>query len=350
MNRKNNTKQKFHLDKRTILSVLLIISLYHSFIAVVFLFFSQIGLLDKAGGVFVFCLVLCLNALISTTVTYFVSRKMFKDLKTLSFSMDRVAKGDFSEKVDLKSSPEMAHLSQSFNKMVNELSAIEILKADFISNFSHEFKTPIASIKGFVRLLKEKDIPDEEKEKYIDIILGEIDRLSDLANSTLTLSKLKAQNGPEQIDIVNGEAVMGDVLMLMEKQICEKEINIVPDFDTVIMQTDGNMLKQLCINLLSNAIKFTPEKGYINLLVKQKDGMAIFTFADTGIGMSESVKEHIFDNYYQGDSSHATKGYGLGLAIAKKIVDLLGGDIQVTSEIGAGSIFTVSIPLQLNIA
>ncbi|MBR2984119.1 MAG: HAMP domain-containing histidine kinase [Clostridia bacterium] len=299
---------------------------------------------------FVVCLVLCLNALISTSITYFVSRKMFKDLKTLAFSMDKVATGNFSEKVALSSSPEMKKLSQSFNKMVQELSAIEILKADFISNFSHEFKTPIASIRGFVKLLKERDISDEEKDKYVDIILCEIDRLGDLANSTLSLSKLKAQSGPEQIDIVNGEEVLGEALILMEKQICEKEINVFLDFDPVILKTDGNMLKQLCLNLLSNAVKFTNEKGDIYLSVKQKDEVAVFTFKDTGIGMSEEVKEHIFDNYYQGDSSHSTKGYGLGLAIAKKIIDLLGGDIQVISEEGKGSTFTISIPLQLEVA
>lgn len=212
--------------------------------------------------------------------------------------------------------------------MAQELENTELLRSDFINNFSHEFKTPIVSLRGFAKLLKNHDLTNKERDEYLDIIIHESWRLSQLASNVLNLSKI------ENLSILND---MG-------------EFNLSEEIRLSVLLLEGKWQKkglenQVWINLMDNAIKFSHENGKIEMkLAKQKDCVK-FILQDHGCGMSPEVKDHIFDRFYQGDVSHTTAGNGLGLTVVKKIVELHQGQLTVNTEEGTGTVFLVTLPV-----
>lgn len=276
------------------------------------------------------------------TVLY---RRRLKEITILSEGIQKIASGDFNGKIQSNKKESLYQVYEDFNKMCDELRSVQILRNDFLNSYSHEFKTPIASINGFASLLLEKDLSAEEQQEYLKIIVEESARLSNLASNTVLLSKLSSQQivtDTEKYDL--GEQLRQCSIILSQNWL-DKKIEFEGDFQTVFFVGNKELTQHLWLNILSNAVKYTPIGGEISVKVYQEETYAVVVVADTGEGMDEKTKKHLFDPYYQGDSSRSEQGLGLGLAISKRIVELYNGTISVKSEKTIGSEFTVKLPL-----
>lgn len=239
----------------------------------------------------------------------------------------------------------MFPLYQSFNSMVKELKIIEILRTDFISHFSHEFKTPIVSIKGFANLAKSENISKEERDEYLNIIINEIDRLVTLSNQTLLLTRLESIEIVVDKELYNLDEQIRQSILLLQNQWEEKNINLKIDLEKVKISSNKDLLQQLWINILNNSIKYSYDGGNIHVVLKEKDENSIqVIIKDNGIGIDDETLKHIFTKFYQVDSSRKTEGLGLGLSIVKIIIDLCEGSIDVKSEKGKGTTFFITLP------
>lgn len=284
------------------------------------------------------------SIVIGTVIALLFSSKPLKPIRTIIDAIDRIAGGDYSVRIELGNSEEFRTLSEKFNHMAQELGSVEMLRTDFVNNFSHELKTPITSIRGFAKMLKYEDVTEAERNEYLDIIISESERLCDLSTNVLTLSKFEQQTILTDVTPFNLTEQIRQTVALLYSRWSEKKLEIVFDAEDFIYSGNREMLGQVWINLLDNAIKFSSEGGTITLTVGTgADGLCI-SCADQGVGMSPETAAHIFDKFYQGDASHKTKGNGLGLSIAKRIVELHGGSINVESKPGAGSAFVVTFP------
>ena len=259
----------------------------------------------------------------------------------------RVAKGDFSVQLPMEDGRgEMGDLVRSFNRMTRELGGIEMFRSDFINSFSHEFKTPIVSIRGFARQLQRDDITDEERREYATIIADESTRLANLATNILLLSKLENQQIVTEKTAFRLDEQLRSCILLLEKQWEQKHLELVIDLEEVTCYGNAEMLSQAWVNLINNAIKFTPEGGTIGISLVAVDDTATVQVSDTGIGMDRETQQHIFEKFYQGDKSHHGEGNGLGLAMVKRIIALSRGKITVDSVKGKGTTFTVQLPVK----
>lgn len=310
----------------------------------------QAGLIDMSNpepirGVYV---LLYISLFLGVVIAALLSRRSVRPIRDMMEATDKVAKGDFSAEVRAKGSIvfELDALAASFNKMVQELRGIETLRSDFVRNFSHEFKTPIASISGFAKLLKKGDLSEADKQDYLDSIIQESERLVGLSSSILNLSKV------ENIEIVSeksayrlDEQVRLAILML-EPKWNTRNLNLELALDDEIeIYSNKNLIQQVWINLLDNAIKHSNSGGTLKVGLWQCGGDAVFRLEDQGCGMSKETMRRMFDKFYQGDASRTTAGNGLGLTLVKRIVDLCEGSIEVESELNRGSIFTIRLPL-----
>ena len=267
-------------------------------------------------------------------------------LKRLIHAMGEVKKGNFKVQVTIEKEPrsEMGNLIASFNEMVRELDGIELFRSDFINNFSHEFKTPVVSIRGFARQLEKGDLSPEEQREYAKIIAEEADRLSILSTSILELSKLENQRIVTEKTEFYLDEQLRQCILLQENDWTAKNIEIIPELEEVLFYSNEEILSHVWTNLIHNAIKFTPENGSIRITLRADEKSVTVTVSDTGIGMTEEVREHIFEKFYQGDTSRHRVGYGIGLTMAHRATTLCGGTITVESAPGAGSTFTVTLP------
>lgn len=279
-----------------------------------------------------------------------VNLYFFNPIKDLLDVTNRVAHGDFSVQLkekkkkngEIKKS-EMSMLTHHFNVMVNELDKNKTLKSDFVTNVSHEFKTPLANIKGHAELIK--SCSDKARvDEYCDDIISAVSNLTELTSNILRLSKLENHAILQPNDFRLDEQIRQAIIVL-ESKWSEKNINLNIDLDEVTIFYDEALFCQVWQNLISNAIKFTEDNGEINIMLKKYDDEAVFTIRDNGIGMSEEVKGHIFDKFYQGDTSRAKEGNGLGLALVKKILDNSRCSIELESKECEGATFTVRIPI-----
>ncbi|MGN1406636.1 MAG: ATP-binding protein [Erysipelotrichaceae bacterium] len=287
-----------------------------------------------------------LVALELTAYTRYQLKKNYEEpMISFAKATSRVAQGDFSVYVPpLHTKDKQDYIDvmfADFNKMVEELGSIETLKTDFFSSVSHEFKTPLAVIQNNAELLK-KNIIEEE---YIDNILYASKRLSNLITNMLKLNKLEKQviqAVPVKFDLCKQ---LSESIIQFEKNWDDKNIDLIVDMeDRVFISSDEELLSLVWTNLLSNAIKFTPVNGKISVTETSDENSISVTICDSGCGMNEETLKHIFDKFYQGDSSHATQGNGLGLSLVHRILVLLDGEIHVDSELDKGSSFTVKLP------
>ena len=273
-------------------------------------------------------------------------------VQRLAEAAQQVAEGDFSIYVPTMHTAEnkdyLDRLIDDFNKMVAELGSMETLKTDFFANVSHEFKTPLAGLQNNAMLLQRKNISEEERQECADAIVESTRRLSDLISNMLKLNKLEKQTivpKAEPYDLC--EQLCECVIQfddLMEKKDIEFEADLE---DQAVIAADQDLMELVWNNLLSNAVKFTPTGGSIVLRQHtDADGIKV-SVSDTGCGMDENTQKKIFEKFYQGDTSHATEGNGLGLALVLRVLHLLDCQISVQSELGKGSVFTVHIPLKL---
>lgn len=260
----------------------------------------------------------------------------------------RIIEGDFSARVAPPNrwfnDDRFSEIVDCFNRMAQELSSVETLRTDFISNVSHEMKTPLAVMQNYGLLLQAPDLEDADRMEYARGVVDGSRRISDMIGNVLKLNKLENQQiFPEAQRYDLGEQLCEALLQfesLWERESIEIETDIA---EGVIVHADQNLLELVWNNLLSNAFKFTPSGGKVTLSLQATADAAIVKVQDTGCGMSAETGAHIFEKFYQGDASHATAGNGLGLALVKRIVDIIGGEIHVESALGKGSAFTVKI-------
>lgn len=284
-------------------------------------------------------LVVCL--VLGSGVTSLISRIFMSPIKKLCKAMERVADGDFSVHLDTESSSkEIREVSSGFNMMVNELAATEILQTDFVSNVSHEFKTPINAIEGYSMLLNGSDNLDEEQQRYVEKILFNTRRLSSLVGSILLLSKLENQSIPTNQSRYRLDEQIRQSVVALEPAWASKDIEFDVDLDSIEYMGNETMMRHVWDNLIGNAIKFDPQGGMVRIRLKKGEEGIVFTVDDSGPGISEEEKKHIFDKFYQGDSSHKEEGNGLGLSLVKKILTAENGSIRA-ENIPGGCRFTV---------
>lgn len=285
-------------------------------------------------------------ALIFTAVDI-VRRKIMVDAPVgrILKGVNSIASGDFSVKLQ-PSHPygrydEFDEIMENINVLAAELSNVEIFRNDFIANVSHEIKTPLAVIQSYAAALGDNALTAEKRREYAATLVQASRRLSNLVSNILKLNKLENQQISPRYETVNvGESLRLHILEL-EETFEKNGQELDCDIDDIVMPADISLLEIVWNNLISNAIKFTPRGGSIFISLKDEGDFATLTVKDTGCGMDAATGERIFDKFYQGDASHSKEGNGLGLALVKKVVDILGGEISVKSKIGQGSVFAV---------
>ena len=287
-----------------------------------------------------------LITLIFGTIDYIRRRIMVnRPVNIITDAAERIMQGDFSVRVAPMHGAGMEGFNQigtAINKMAQELSGTETLRTDFIANVSHELKTPLAVMGNYATMLQRPGITTEEKNEYAKAISEAARKLAQLITNILKLNKLENQQifpQPQEFDL--GEQLC-ESLLGFEEAWEAKNLEIETDIaDDVRIKSDPELLSLVWNNLISNAVKFTPEGGKIGVSLKTDGNLVTVAVRDTGCGMTPQVGQHIFEKFYQGDTSHATQGNGLGLALVKRVIDILGGEIGVQSVYGQGSTFTV---------
>lgn len=285
--------------------------------------------------------------IIATVLTLYISRYILSPVEQLSDASKKVAHGDFTVQIPLDSdSDELNVTISNFNSMVRELRSIETLRDDFIANVSHEFKTPLSAIEGYAMLLQEKNLGDKEREECARKILQSTARLNDLTGNILLLSKLDNQNYPQENTTFSLDEQIRQAILMFESVWTKKQIDIDCDMPDVSFVGPQSLLNHVWINLIGNAVKFVKGdgSGRITVRLTPNEKNVVVTVADNGIGMDEKTIAHIFEKFYQGDTSRRSSGNGLGLALCKKIVESLHGTITAKGTPGEGSVFTVVLP------
>ena len=280
--------------------------------------------------------------LVGILLTGLLSKILFEPIKKLREAIDKVAAGDFSVRLEGKSSSkEIMEVYTGFNLMANELGATQILQTDFVSNVSHEFKTPISAIEGYSTLLQDSSNLDENQRDYVDKILLNTKRLSSLMGSILLLSKLENQQIPTNQTSYRLDEQIRQSIVALESTWVNKDIELDVELDRVIYQGNEAMMRHVWDNLISNAIKFSPQAGLVKIRMGKSEEGICFCVEDQGPGLSEEARKHIFDKFYQADSSHKQEGNGLGLALVKRILTIENGRIETENIPDGGCRFTV---------
>ena len=316
----------------TVISALLFAFLNH--------FFNLPGSIPLLGWLLIF------NTLIAGLITSFINAKLLEPITRLSKAMKEVSQGDFEQHLETNSRiAEVGESYQSFNVMTKELRATEVLQMNFVSDVSHEFKTPINAIEGYTMLLQGEELsPDQEK--YVEKILFNTQRLSGLVGNILLLSKLENQNIPMKKTEYRLDEQIRQAFLSLETKWTEKEIGFQVELEEVKYTGNEGLFMHIWINLLDNAIKFSPSKGTITMFLKQEQDSVKFILEDEGPGIEDDVKSRIFDKFYQVDGSHKAEGNGLGLALVKRIVDSAGGTIKAENREYGGCRFVIELPKQ----
>ncbi|MDR0696836.1 MAG: HAMP domain-containing histidine kinase [Christensenellaceae bacterium] len=303
-----------------------------------------LGLSVNIAPLLFFIMLLFPSAALGTLGTALLSRAVIRPLTKLAVALNMVKNGDYSIRLAVDKHKKFVNISQDFNEMVAKLSEVETLRDDFIINFTHEFKTPIVSMRGFAKLLKNGNLSEEDKTDYLDIIIDESERLTQLATNVLLLSKIDGQSERFSKKEFSLDEQLRQCVLLLEQRWSVKNINLEATLDEFKIVAIEDLLHQAWYNLIGNAIKFTPDSGTILVTLRSNMGAAVVTITDTGCGMNTETQRRIFDKFYQGERSHTTEGNGLGLTITKKIIHLHGGLITVRSDEGHGTTFTIVLP------
>ena len=279
-----------------------------------------------------------------------IRRKFMVDrpVRQIIKAAEQMMTGDFSVRIPplhgIANADGFGVIADYFNQMAQELSGTETLRTDFIANVSHELKTPLAVIQNYGTMLQQQDLPENKRLEYAKAITDASRRLANLITNILKLNKLENQQIYPKAETYDLGEQLCECLLTFERAWEDKALDIETDVEGEIMvNSDEELLSLVWNNLFSNAIKFTPPHGKISLTLKAEGEFAVVQVSDTGCGISPEVGKHMFEKFYQGDTSHATQGNGLGLALVKRVIDIVGGDISVSSEVGKGSIFTVKL-------
>lgn len=289
-----------------------------------------------------------INSLVlGAIVSAFASRYPLKPVNKIITQMNRLASGDFKARLEFGkpfgNHPTAIEIKNSFNKMAEELENTEMLRGDFINNFSHEFKTPIVSIAGFAKLLKRGNLTDEQKKEYIDIIEEESVRLATMATNVLNLTKFENQTILTDVSTFNLSEQLRSSILSLEGKWAKKNIDFSLDFGEYMISGNKDMLKHVWLNLIDNAIKFSDEGGTVEISIKDSGRFYAVSVLNRGCEITPEQQKKIFNKFYQADESHAAEGNGIGLALVKGITHLHKGEVSVRCESGATT-FTVELP------
>ena len=288
-----------------------------------------------------------ISLILGGVTVFFSSRIPLKPVNEIINKMNRLAAGDFNTRLKFGSTmsahPAVKELTTSFNTMAEELENTELLRNDFINNFSHEFKTPIVSITGLANLLEVGELTEEQRVQYARAIREESMRLSSMASNVLNLTKVENQTILTDVSRFNLSEQVRSAVLLLEEKWAGKNIDLQLDFDEYMIEANEEMLKEVWINLVDNAVKFAPRCGTVELDIKETEEKLCVRISNTGSEIPPEKQEKIFSKFYQADESHATQGNGIGLAIVKKIVSLHRGEVSVSSANGITA-FTVVLP------
>lgn len=280
----------------------------------------------------------------------YIRRKLTfdKPMQEILDATKKMSKGDFN--INLKTSnnyleyDEFDSIKQHLNQMAKELSNLEMLKSDFISNVSHEIKTPLSVINMYAKELSNESLSVEAKRKYTKTLQKACSKLTNLVNNILKLNKLENQKLTPNFKTFNITELLAQQIVTLESKFIEKNIDLKVDIeDDLYINSEESFIEIIINNLISNAIKFTNENGEVKISLYKEKQNIVFIVKDNGIGMDENTGKHIFDKFYQGDTSHSKQGNGLGLTLVKKVIDVIGGCIEVSSELNKGSTFKVTI-------
>ena len=275
------------------------------------------------------------SVVFGTLLTGVLSRIPLRPINRIINAMNALAAGNFQTRLSfagrLGAHPAVRELTESFNTMASELGSTELLRADFINNFSHEFKTPIVSIAGFAKLLKRVDLPEDERREYLDIIESESLRLSELATNVLNMTKVESQTILTDVSRFNLSEQLRNCVLLLEPKWSKKDIEWDIELDEHTVFGSRELLQEVWVNLLDNAIKFSPAGGVIRLAAREEDGVATVSVTNTGGEIPPEERGRVFQKFYQADRSHATEGSGVGLAIVKRVVELHEGTVHIDS-------------------
>jgi signal transduction histidine kinase len=343
VNRPQKKLKKFHLVLLFAVIIFVLLALTMLLMLCGIFALRRFGIVDFDTAGIPFLLFAVSSTLVGTALAMIFSRIPLAPLREIMAAFDRLAQGDFKARIDLRGPGEIRSLNRSFNHMAAELGGIELLRSDFVNNFSHEFKTPIVSVRGFAKILRDEELSGEERGEYLDIIISESERLAELATKVLNLSKVENQTIITDKSGFNGSEQLRRVIALLENSWAEKNIEIRFDYEDIRFFGNEELLNQVWTNLIDNAVKFSPENTAVDIhILKRPDAVAV-TVSNQGAGIAPETAARIFDKFYQGDVSHAEKGNGIGLTIAKRIVELHGGAISVKSG-DTGTTFIVELP------
>lgn len=297
------------------------------------------------GSAFATYALLCLCVLLAYISNALLIRQIFKPLTEISKASKKIAEGQYDIQINTTSVVlEVENTIRNFNKMAKELNSVEMLRNDFIANVSHEFKTPLTSVKGYATLLMDDTLGKVEKEEYIRKLLFNVEKLNELTGNILLISKLDSQTFVHNKEAYRLDEQLRETIVLLEPKWSAKQLELQLELDEIKYYGARSLMSQVWTNLINNAIKFSDMAGKITVKLYKKDGQLSVIVSDNGIGMDEETKKHIFDKFYQGDTSRKSQGNGLGLALCKKILEQCGGNIYVSSEQKVGTTFLVKLP------
>lgn len=285
-----------------------------------------------------FCIVL------STIFSSFMIIKVLNPLNQLGKAIQKISKGNYNVKLDYNGKiEEFQDIFKKFNNMAKELNSVEMIRNDFIANVSHEFKTPLSSVTGYITLLQDSELTEEERREYVQKVFFNIEKLNDLIDNILRISKIENQTYLDPPIPFRLDEQIREAIVVLEPKWSKKHIELDIDLPEVEYFGQKSLLFQVWVNLIGNAIKFSDDGGCVSISLKRNDSFFSVFISDDGIGMTQETMEHIFEKFYQGDTSRQAQGNGLGLALCKEILNRCGGKIYVTSEPGKGSVFVVQL-------
>lgn len=286
------------------------------------------------------------STLVGTGVAGFVGHRILQPIAHLRKNMRRVAEGDFSLQLEEQQRiEEVGQLYHDFNIMVKELNSIETLRNDFVSNVSHEFKTPLATIRGYVQLLQDPALPKAQRKEFLKRILEGTKQLSQLTENILKLSKLENQGLRMERAPFRLDEQIREVILFLQPQWEQNGLELDIELANITFWGSEELLYQVWLNLIDNAIKYNRPGGVIKVQLTQEQERVFLEVVDTGIGMSKDTQLRLFDKFFQGDTSRKAAGNGLGLVLAKKITELHGGQIAFNSREGSGTTFIIALPV-----
>lgn len=297
-------------------------------------------------AIFLTILIVMVLTTVCTAIAIWAKRKLFDDpAEVILRATDRIAGGDFKVNLPLRHPwgkyDDFDLIYQNLNTMAQELSKTEILRGDFIANVSHEIKTPLAIIRNYASLLNQEDLQADKRKECLQVLNSTSEKLTTLVTNILKLNKLENQKISPEFKDFNLSEELAELILNVADSIDKKGLELECDIpDNIHVESDISLVGLIFNNLLSNAVKFTEKGGKIEISLKSEPNYVSVSVKDSGCGMTPETGEHIFEKFYQGDTSHSQEGNGLGLAMVKKAIDLLGGKISVESQLGQGSVFT----------